>query len=282
MQNTSSLYQQIIVDDNHYFETKVVINGVTYNEDEIFSLSTDVAMFENNPEIGKAVAGEIDLTMLRPNVDIPRMATIVPYVRVCADIATASPVSIVSDIVDFGTVGSMVSDIMALDNSAWMLNDIVYFRDTVTHYESEWIQKGVYYVDTREYTHNEDHLNQIIFHGFDAMLFAEQGYPETDSGWPEEGVVDTTVVSTIAQTMGVTVDSRTWDVMTDANMIPLPGTRTLREMLGFIASMYVGSWVITDTGKLRLISILDLPPDTNYLTDMLGYAITFGGDRILV
>ena len=283
MQNTSSLYQQIITDDNHYFEAKVEINGVTYGEDEIFSMSTDIAVFEDNPEIGKAVAGEIDLTILKPSADIPRMATIVPYVRVCADIATPSPVTMIGDVVDFGDVGTLDSeDNIVFDSSVLLVNDIVYFMDTVTHYESEWLQKGVYYIDTREITHNEDDLDLLILHGFDAMLFAEQGYPEVDQGWPEEGVVDTAIVSTIAETMGVTVDSRTFSVMTDGNMIPLPGTRTLREMLGYIASMYIGSFVMTDTGELRLISIVDLPPDTNYLVDTLGYVSVFGEDRILV
>jgi hypothetical protein len=46
--------------------------------------------------------------------------------------------------------------------------------------------------------------------------------------------------------------------------------------------MYVGAFIMTDEGKLRLVSILELPPETNYLIDEVGDAITFGGDRILV
>ena len=277
MQNTSSLYRQIFAEDNRYFETKVDINGVEYGEDVIFSLSTDTQMFENNPEVGKAVAGEIDLSILKPNVTIPNMARIKPYVRVCVDKEVPSDATMAGDVaVNFG---EMDGDTLVLDDSAFALRDIVYFGSATEHLTSEWIQKGVYYIDTRETTHNDDDLDILTIHGFDAMLFAEQGYPSTDHEWP---IIDTEAVEEIAATMGVDVDERTWDIMTDENVIQLPDAYSLRETLGFIASMYVGSWVMTDIGELRLITLTELPPETNYLVDMLGYAILFGEDRILV
>jgi hypothetical protein len=46
--------------------------------------------------------------------------------------------------------------------------------------------------------------------------------------------------------------------------------------------MYVGSFIMTETGLLRLVSITELPEETNYLINNAGDAITFGGDRILV
>jgi len=80
----------------------------------------------------------------------------------------------------------------------------------------------------------------------------------------------------------VSVDSRTTTLMDKAYSIPLPTGYTYREVLGYIASMYVGCFVMSDTGKLRLVTITELPPETNYLIDQTGDAITFGGDRILV
>lgn len=232
MQATSDLYRQILSSDNHWFETRVSIGGVNFSESSLFALSTHNSMFAGDPEIGKAIAGEIDVRILAPGVTIPQMAQIIPYVRICN--ATA---------------------------------------------QSEWIQRGVFYIDTRETTRNGNGLDILSIHGYDAMLFAEQLYPSTTHEWP---MVDTAVVQEMADAMGVTVDPRTYDLMNAGYMIPLPGSYSIREVLGYIASMYVGSFIMTETGLLRLVSILELPNETNYLIDNAGDAITFGGDRILV
>jgi hypothetical protein len=137
----------------------------------------------------------------------------------------------------------------------------------------------VFYIDTRETTRNGNGLDILSIHGYDAMLFAEQLYPSTTHEWP---MVDTAVVQEMADAMGVTVDPRTYGLMNAGYMIPLPGSYSIREVLGYIASMYVGSFIMTETGLLRLVSILELPNETNYLIDNAGDAITFGGDRILV
>lgn len=232
MQATSDLYRQILSSDNHWFETKVRINGVDYGEDVLFSVSTETAMFTNDPEVGRAIAGEIDVSLLSPEETIPPMAKVEPFVRIADSLET-----------------------------------------------SEWLPKGVFYIDTRETTRNGNGLDILSIHGYDSMLFAEQLYPSTTHEWP---MVDTAVVQEMADAMGVTVDPRTYDLMNAGYMIPLPGSYSIREVLGYIASMYVGSFIMTETGLLRLVSILELPNETNYLIDNAGDAITFGGDRILV
>ena len=93
---------------------------------------------------------------------------------------------------------------------------------------------------------------------------------------------DIQMVEEIAYQMGISVDSRTTTLMTAAYAIPFPAGYTYREILGFIASMYAGCFIITEEGKLRLVAIYELPPVTNYLIDSAGNWITFGGDRILV
>ncbi len=145
--------------------------------------------------------------------------------------------------------------------------------------QSEWLAQGVYFIDTRERTVTESGESVLELHGYDAMLKAEQYF---QSNTITGDSVDTDMVDEIARIMGVSVDLRTYDVMTANYTIPLPTGYTCREVLGYIASMYVGAFIITDTGELRLVSILELPPETNYLIDQLGDAITFGGDRILV
>ena len=233
MQTTSALYQSIIADDNHWFETRLVIDGVgTYGETDLFSISTSHQMFHGSPTIGSAVAGEIDVKMVYPqNVTIPTMAKLMPQVRVCNE-----------------------------------------------SQQSEWIAQGIYYIDTRERTVSDANEDVLVLHGYDAMLKAEQMYNGDILG----DSTDVEMVDEIASQLGLSVDERTYDLMTDAYTIPLPVGYTYREILGYIAAMYVGCFIISETGELRLVSILELPPETNYLIDQDGDAITFGGDRILV
>ena len=232
MQSTSALYQTIIAGD-HWFETRLIIDGVgTYGETDLFAMSTTHEMFHNSPTIGSAVAGEITVKMVYPqDVTIPTMAKLLPQVRACN--ATQ---------------------------------------------QSEWISQGVYYIDTRERTVTDYGESVLELHGYDAMLKAEQMYNGRITG----DSTDIQMVNEIAYQMGVSVDSRTTALMTAAYTIPLPTGYSYREVLGYIASMYVGCFIITDEGKLRLVSITELPPETNYLIDEQGDAITFGGDRILV
>lgn len=234
MQATSALYQTIIADDNHWFETRLVIDGAgTYGETDLFSVSTSHEMFHGSPTIGSAVAGEITVKMVYPQgVTIPTMAKLTPQARVCN--ATQ---------------------------------------------QSEWLSQGVYYVDTRERTVSDTGESVLELHGFDAMLKAEQMF---HSDVITGDSIDTDMVDEIASIMGVDVDTRTYALMTNAYTVPLPTGYSCREVLGYIASMYVGSFIINDEGKLRLVSVLELPPETNYLIDNAGDAITFGGDRILV
>lgn len=231
MQNTSQLYRQIIGQEGHFFESKLVIDGVTYDKSVLVEMETSSAMFSGTPEIGKAVSGQISVKMLAPSVDIPTMAEMKPYVR--AKTATQT---------------------------------------------SEWIQQGVFYIDTREMTKNEAGENVLSIHGFDAMLKAEQMY----NGRIVGDSTDIQMVNEIAYQLGVTVDARTTAAMTSGYTIPFPSGYSYREILGYIAAMYVGCFIMSDVGELRLVSILELPPETNYLIDQVGDAITFGGDRILV
>ena len=279
MQATSGLYRQLIASDNHWFETMVRIAGYSFSESALMSVSTESAMFGGNPEVGRAIAGETDVCMTKPSVAIPRMAKVEPFVRVCGKTFTAPDIPFENGILDLENVASLENDIANLGDSAKLVDDVVYFQKKYTDVKSEWLPMGVYYIDTRETTKNFDGLDLLILHGYDAMLFAEQMYPATEHDWP---MSDVQVVAEIASTMGVEVDPRTWDVMTSGYEISLPASYTMREALGYIAAMYVGSFIMTETGKLRLVTMLELPAETSYLIDAGGFAITFGGDRILV
>ena len=232
MQSTSALYQTIIAGD-HWFETRLIIDGVgTYGETDLFAMSTTHEMFHNSPTIGSAVAGEITVKMVYPkNVTIPTMAKLLPQVRVCNSSLT-----------------------------------------------SGWLSQGVYFIDTRERTLTETNEEVLELHGYDAMLKAEQMY----NGRITTTSTDTDMVNEIAYQMGVDVDTRTYTLMTEAYEVPFPTGYSYREILGYIASMYVGCFIINEIGELRLVTITELPPETNLLVWEGGDPIQFGDDCILV
>lgn len=156
----------------------------------------------------------------------------------------------------------------------------VYTRLTDGERFSEWLPQGIYFLDSIEEDAEQDGPKWLKIHGYDALLFAEQDYPANSGlSWPAS---DLDVVQEIASAIGVTVDSRTVDLMTDNNLIEYPGQYACREVLGYIAAMYAGCFVMSERGELRLVCFWDIPKETRYLVTNQGYAITFGGVRILV
>lgn len=141
---------------------------------------------------------------------------------------------------------------------------------------SEWIQKGIYYIDTRSV---DEVTGVMTIHGYDDMLKAEQVWEPAQS--LEFPMTMVQAVNVIAQLMVVTLDPRT--VLNQSYTIDYPANNyTLRDVLRYIAVANAGNWIITDDGKLRLVSFGEIPTETNYLVEEGGDAITFGGDRILV
>lgn len=282
MQSTSALYKRILTDQNHWFETKLLIVGVgEFDETQLFSINTNIEMFQNSPTVGTASSGEIEVKMLNPSEPIPTMAVLIPYVRAVGLAPTGGAAEIDDGIltVDDATISN---DILVFAEGTAVINESDIIEFLVTEYEesySEWIQQGVYFVDTREVIKSESNVDVLVLHGYDAMLKAEQMFVSStilgDS-------VDIDMVNEIARIMGVSVDERTTAMMTMGYTIPLPTGYTLREILGYIASMYVGGFIITDVGKLRLVSVLEMPEETNFLINQDYDYITFGGYRIIV
>ena len=233
MQTTSALYQTILADSNHWFETKLIIDGVgTFGEGDLFEITRPWSAFDAVPSIGNAVSSEISVKMMMPSTAIPRMGKMTLYERVCN--ATQ---------------------------------------------QSEWLMQGVFFIDTRSESNNDSSYKTLTLHGYDAMLKAEQDYPNTNHAWP---YLDTSVVAEIATAMGVSVDSRTNSFLTAGNMIDLPVGYTMRETLGHIAALYCGNFVISSDGKLLLVPLFGLDSDEwltgNYLADEDGNALTFGNE----
>lgn len=178
------------------------------------------------------------------------------------------------------SVGSAVS--REINLSLWnvsttipkMAKLIPYYRLSNGTQTSEWIQKGVYYIDTRSID-----SGLLTIHGYDDMLKAEQIWtPDQSLEFP---MPMTQAANIIADIMGVEIDART--VLNSAYTVDYPANDyTLRDVLRYIAAAHGGNWIMSDAGELWLVGLNTLPPETNYLCDEDGDWITFGGDRILV
>jgi len=139
---------------------------------------------------------------------------------------------------------------------------------------SEWLPKGVFFTNRRA----EDDGYWAI-EAYDSMRKAEIVWaPDQSLTFP---MTMPDAVKLFAQIMGVEIDSRT--VLNSDYTIDYPANDyTIRNELCYIAAAHGGNFVITDAGKLRLIPLLSVPEETNYLVDEYGDSITFGGVKILV
>ena len=95
MRDTSQItnYDAIVGTGEYQVETKLVVNGVTYSQNDLKSISTSSALFSDVPSVGNCYSAEIDVVMIVPNVIVPTMAEMKPYVRlvgVINNVVTAS------------------------------------------------------------------------------------------------------------------------------------------------------------------------------------------------
>lgn len=152
-----------------------------------------------------------------------------------------------------------------------------YVRLTNGIEHSEWIPKGVFFIDHREYSGDEN--ERMTVYGYDHIILTENEFPSSTNEWPR---IDIDVVRDIANEIGVSVDKRTAQIMNKGYKINYPAGYSMREVLENIAAMYAGSFIMSDTAELLLVTMFGIPKETSYLIDDVGFAITFGGDRILV
>lgn len=282
MQNVSADYIRLQNSQEKWYETRLAIDGAgTYGENKLFAIDSNIEMLHGNPEVGTAVAGEVNLKLIAPNATIPTMAKLRPQTRACGTAAKSSKVTMTGENLasSHATYSSGNITFDASSGASVSGENLSFAVDTTEYIESEWLPQGVYYIDTREITANQDGLDVLTIHGFDAMLKAEQDYA---SNAVIGDNYDTAYIAAIASQMGVEVDPRTWDIMQGGHIITFPLGYSCREILGYIACLYIGSFVMTDEGKLRLVSLLTLPPETNLLIDDTGDVLVFGNDSILI
>ena len=262
MQETSAIYRRILSTQDHWFESRVVIGEsgrlITEGGEVILFGGQPIAVARQGPEWGFGEelvwSIETDQQMLKENVQLGQAIAGEINVKMFDPAGEVPRMSVVVPYI-----------------RACGVDD-----ETGEEIYSEWLQQGTYFIDTREISDNEDGMKVLELHGFDAMMKAERFHTKTVTS------TDVDLISSIASAMGVTVDPRTWDVVTEGYRFTVTPSYTMRETLCYIAGAYAGCFVMTAVGQLRLVSFFELPPETDYLVDEVGYAIVFGGDRILV
>lgn len=155
----------------------------------------------------------------------------------------------------------------------------VFVRLAAVDQVSEWLPKGVFFISTRQLDKVSGNLD---IHGFDAMRRSGEVWDiDPYANWP---MSQQEAVNDIARQMGVEVDSRT--VLSGNFPVGYPvdenGDLAMQDVLEGIAVCNAGNWVMTDEGKLLLLRLGDIPPETYYLVTEHGRPITFGGVKILV
>jgi len=219
MQNTSENYK-LLYALPHHTEKKLVIfttDGLneigTIPQSNIVELKTDRGLFEDDDFcIGCCVSGEIDAKFFPyDEYDMPVNIPRMAMVRVYIR--------------------------------------LVYVEDDTQN--SEWLPKGVFFIDTRK---QEKSSGALKIHGFDAMLKTENLY--TDESNTEYPVNDSVMVEKIATAIGVQVDSRLSNLITNKYQIGLPLGYSMREVLSAIATPYCVNFCISDDGKLMAVSAI--------------------------
>ncbi len=139
---------------------------------------------------------------------------------------------------------------------------------------TEWLPKGIFFANRRS-----DDSGYWTVEAYDAMRKAEAVWtPDQTLTFP---MTMPAAVAEFGRIIEVELDPRT--VLNPAYTIDYPANDyTIRDELRFIAAAHGGNWIMTDEGKLLLVSLLSIPPETSYLVTEYGSAITLGGVKILV
>ena len=201
--------------------------------------------------------------------------------RVVIDTTEYTPADIQS-----GNIERPLFDELSVGNACMAMLKIVFKRKSTiprmskivpkAFVDGQWEQLGVFYLDERSV--KPTGIMTVI--AYDSMLKADKVWVPDQSlefPMPMDDAVDI-----IVQLMGITVDPRTQ--VSHTYTIDYPANDyTLRDVLRYIAVANGGNWTITRNDQLLLIPLVgSAPPETHYLIEEEGFAITFGGDRILV
>jgi len=120
---------------------------------------------------------------------------------------------------------------------------------------SEWLPAGTFFVSKRT---SDAVTGLLTFQCYDSMLKANTPYPLTDASEAEFPKSMTDCIKAIAVRMGVEVDPRTWNYIQTGfeYVVPMPIGLTMIKVLGYIAGVHGGNWIITPENKLRFVPLI--------------------------
>ncbi len=250
----SQNYNSILRAPEHYAETELAINGRVYTHENLKSLTSSLNLYGDEYSVGATVMNQFGAVFFGVTAkDIPKFSRVEVWTR----------------LVSGGEY-------------------------------TNWLPKGVFYTKRPDYDTESDVLSIT---GYDEMFRTEQVPFEAGSVislWDNPTLRD--VALHVVQGAGSSIISN-WpgigleieditQIVDNISMTSIPYGHTVREILSDIAVVCGGNWTIcfdnigseterVQRARLRLIRINALP-ETYYLIDSYGDAITFGGTRILV
>lgn len=229
MQPVSDTYKQLLADKNAVFQCRVDIGGTVYDHGHIVDMVTYGSLFAETD--GPGIGGVVsrEITVtIHDYGTIERAARIRPYVRLVK-------------------INRMTGGITAV---------------------SEWIPKGIFFVDTRD---TDEDAGTITLHGFDIMLSLANfpGYLGT-LDWSADVTMTDYVNEVCNILLALTGDVGALDPrsvrVVDSITVPEPSEQaTARDVMGWLAVLTGSNWTVTDDGKLRLV-----PLSVSYVEPVLG------------
>lgn len=193
-------------------------------------------------------------TMLisRDNVRIDTVAVIngVEYRTITKPIIHQSLMA--SDTLSVGNciAASLTFNVMTTDVIPKSAKVVIKCRAVDGSFYTDWYEFGTFWVSKRQV--DDDYVRLECY---DAMLKGNQAFGGSDDpmNWPKPMQ---TVLNTIANRMGVALDSRT-SIRSDSTTYKCeyPGEMTLLEVLGHIGACNGGNWIITPENKLRFVPL---------------------------
>jgi len=115
---------------------------------------------------------------------------------------------------------------------------------------SEWLQKGVFLLDTRQKNAVTEAMD---LHCYDRMLLAEDFFFHDGDALGEWPRAMEPVLTEICDRMGVELEEGT--VIDPTYKVPYPEGLTMREMIGYAAACHGANATITETGALRFVPL---------------------------
>jgi hypothetical protein len=159
MQPTDAAYKRIMQDPLHTFETRLVVGykGALVTEEAERILFGGVGI-----DIGMSSAdnGYTEETLMSVTTSNALFKEATPNIGGC--VSAEINVQMLKPAATFRRMAEILPYVRACGETE----------------KSGWIPKGVYYIDTREETHNIDGISVLTLHGYDSMLKAEAFYPE--------------------------------------------------------------------------------------------------------